>query len=146
MCDCGFVTIGMVIGGLLGLVAGLIPIYLAFKIGNFSNQIRILKKASCKRCGSRLENPRSVTCQVCGFSPERNVVIIQVRSKTRGPAMEFQSFRFYWFGTLASVIGFQILAFRGLLIVFFAVAVTLMNRNIVKIGQINHSLESNNNV
>ena len=69
MCDFGFVTIGMVIGGLLGLVAGLIPIYLAFKIGNFSNQIRILKKASCKQCGSRLENPRSLTCQACGFNP-----------------------------------------------------------------------------
>ena len=67
--DFGFVTIGMVIGGLLGLVAGLIPIYLAFKIGNFSNQIRILKKASCKQCGSRLENPRSLTCQACGFNP-----------------------------------------------------------------------------
>ena len=39
-----------------------------------------------------------------------------------------------------------VLAFGGLLIVFFAVAVTLMNRNIVKIGQINRSLESNNNV
>ncbi len=73
-------------------------------------------------------------------------MIIQVLTKILGPAMEFQSFRFYWFGTLASVIGFQILAFRGLLIVFFAVAATLMNRNIVKIGQVNHSLESNNNV
>ena len=38
-------------------------------------------------------------------------MIIQVLTKTLGPAMEFQSFRFYWFGTLASVIGFQILAF-----------------------------------
>ena len=38
-------------------------------------------------------------------------MIIQVLTKTLGPAMEFQSFRIYWFGTLASVIGFQILAF-----------------------------------
>ena len=38
-------------------------------------------------------------------------MVVQVLVKTFGPAMGFRSFRYYWFGTLASVIGFQILAF-----------------------------------
>lgn len=69
MCDFGFVTIGMLIGGLLGLIAGLIPIYLAFKIGNFSNQIRILRSNSCRQCGSKLLTPGSLNCDECGVSP-----------------------------------------------------------------------------
>ena len=38
-------------------------------------------------------------------------MVVQVLVKTFGPAMGFRSFRYYWFGSRASVIGFQILAF-----------------------------------
>ena len=68
MCDFGFVTIGMLFGGGLGLITGLIPIYLAFKIGNFSNQIRILRSNSCRQCGSKLLTPGSLECDECGVS------------------------------------------------------------------------------